>query len=78
MRPVNPPLSPLDRAVIRAITDQIEETPMPVTSKAQLGKMARAAKGQEPSIPPSVGKEFLDASKGKTKDLPAHVKPKRK
>ena len=49
---------------------------MPVVSKAQLGKMARAAKGREPDIPPSVGKEFLDASKGKTKGLPEHVKPK--
>lgn len=49
---------------------------MPVKSKAQLGLMARAAKGEEPGISPAVGKEFLDASKGKTKGLPAHVKPK--
>lgn len=50
---------------------------MPSKSKAQDRLMRAAAKGDVPSVPPSVGKEFVAADAGKkVGKLPEHVKPK--
>lgn len=46
---------------------------MPVVSQAQRRLMYAAEEGKVPSIKPSVGKEFVDASHGVT-GLPEHVR----
>lgn len=53
---------------------------MPSSSKAQAHLMAAVAHSPEfakkVGIPQSVGREFNQADKGKTKDLPEHVRHK--
>jgi hypothetical protein len=51
---------------------------MPAKSKAQFRLMAAASEGRVPGIKRSVGREFIKASRGKTKRLPEHVKRKGK
>jgi hypothetical protein len=52
---------------------------MPVKSKQQLKAMAAAMSGKSNlGIPPSVGKEFVEATpKGAAKKLPTRVGPKK-
>jgi hypothetical protein len=49
---------------------------MPAKSKAQFRLMAAASEGRVPGIKRSVGREFIEASRGKTKRLPEKVKRK--
>lgn len=78
MRPVNPPLSVLDRAILRFVADTLE-IPMPYKSKAQSRLVHAAAHNPEiakkTGFKQSAAKKFEKDSAGqKLGKLPEHVK----